>query len=207
MPKETFYNLKESKQDQIIDAAIKEFAQNYFDSASLTQIASQAGVSKGSMYQYFEDKKELYFYVLERIRLKRKNYFAEGLNKNHDVMAILRRIFEKGLYFARDNPLLVAVWQRYLHEQNLELKQMIDDRLKYQEGDYFIHLIEEAQAQGQVRTEIPASLIARMIYQINQLLMEEIDLNHLMLGDREKIEEYQRIIEDLLEMLARGILS
>jgi AcrR family transcriptional regulator len=60
MPKPTFFNLPEAKRLLIIDTSLEEFASNTYDKASLSQIVLKAGIAKGSMYQYFNDKEELY---------------------------------------------------------------------------------------------------------------------------------------------------
>ncbi|WP_312613369.1 helix-turn-helix domain-containing protein [Oscillibacter sp.] len=46
-------------------AAIHEFIENGFERAKIADIAQHAGVAKGSIYQYFEDKKELFVYCAE----------------------------------------------------------------------------------------------------------------------------------------------
>ena len=64
MPKETFFNLPEAKRQRIIDLALAEFAEKDYDTASISRIVSQAGIAKGSFYQYFENKEDLYTYLL-----------------------------------------------------------------------------------------------------------------------------------------------
>ena len=65
MPNQTFFNIPEEKRDKIVKIAIAEFASHDYDSASITKIVKQAKIAKGSFYQYFEDKKELYLYLVD----------------------------------------------------------------------------------------------------------------------------------------------
>jgi TetR/AcrR family transcriptional regulator len=65
MPKETFFNLPEEKRANITNIAIKEFANQDYGEVSISRIVAQAGIAKGSFYQYFEDKEDLYSYLLE----------------------------------------------------------------------------------------------------------------------------------------------
>ncbi len=55
-----FQNLDPDKQEQILEAAVEEFAEKGFEGASINRIIELAGISKGSMYYYFEDKADLY---------------------------------------------------------------------------------------------------------------------------------------------------
>ena len=65
MPTKTFFRLRNEKQELIMRAAIHEFVGNGFARAKIGDIAKNAGVAKGSIYQYFEDKKELFIYCAE----------------------------------------------------------------------------------------------------------------------------------------------
>lgn len=61
-----FDHLEPERQDEIIRAAADEFGEKGYDSASINRIIAKAGVSKGSLYYYFEDKGDLFSTVMER---------------------------------------------------------------------------------------------------------------------------------------------
>ncbi len=63
MPKQTFLNLPEEKRARIVDVALTEFAEKGYTGASITGIVAAAGIAKGSFYQYFEDKDDLYAHI------------------------------------------------------------------------------------------------------------------------------------------------
>lgn len=65
MPKQTFYKLPQEKQERILAAAKKEFTQVRYNDASINQIVREAGIPRGSFYQYFEDKKDIFLYFLK----------------------------------------------------------------------------------------------------------------------------------------------
>lgn len=68
MPKETFFHLTREKQQRIMKAAKKEFSRAPLVDASIAQIIKDAGIPRGSFYQYFEDKEDLYFYYFQSMR-------------------------------------------------------------------------------------------------------------------------------------------
>lgn len=82
MPKLTFYNLPKEKQQLLIEAAQQEFSNASLSEASIANIVKTAGISRGSFYQYFEGKEDLYFYLLNRYTAGRKRLFKETLEKN-----------------------------------------------------------------------------------------------------------------------------
>lgn len=62
---EKFENLEAGKQQKILEAALKEFAENGFGQASTNRIVKQAGIGKGMLFYYFQSKKDLYEYLIE----------------------------------------------------------------------------------------------------------------------------------------------
>ena len=71
MPKPTFLRLSTAKQKAFIRAALSEFSKYTFAEASISRVVQHLRIAKGSIYQYFEDKSDLYHYLVE-ISLKRK---------------------------------------------------------------------------------------------------------------------------------------
>ena len=65
MPKSTFLNLRPEKRADFTDAALFEFALNDYQNASITNMVKVLGIAKGSVYQYFENKKDLYEFLIE----------------------------------------------------------------------------------------------------------------------------------------------
>ncbi|MEW9677266.1 TetR family transcriptional regulator [Lentibacillus sp. L22] len=65
MPKATFYNLPREKRQILIQAVKKEFSRVSLHEASITNIVKAADIPRGSFYQYFYDKEDAFYYVLE----------------------------------------------------------------------------------------------------------------------------------------------
>jgi len=65
MPSERFYNLKPVKRRTFLKMAYKEFALHSYEGASITRLVGDLKMAKGSIYQYFDDKEDLYNYLIE----------------------------------------------------------------------------------------------------------------------------------------------
>lgn len=61
---EKFFALDEKKQNSIVNAALQCFGKHGYDKASISDIATSAGISKASVFQYFGNKLKLYEYLL-----------------------------------------------------------------------------------------------------------------------------------------------
>jgi TetR/AcrR family transcriptional regulator len=58
-----FLNLNPEKQDRILNAALKEFAQKGYQNASTNEIVKEAEISKGLLFHYFNNKKDMFFFL------------------------------------------------------------------------------------------------------------------------------------------------
>lgn len=60
---ETFLRLPEEKRNRFLEAAWEEFTSVPFEEASINKIVRRARIPRGSFYQYFSDKEDLFFYI------------------------------------------------------------------------------------------------------------------------------------------------
>lgn len=92
MPTNTFVGLSKDKQDKIFVSAIKEFANKGYTLASTNNICKEALISKGSMFQYFETKEGLFFFVIRRALAEVINVYKKSYQLELENMS-LRDIF------------------------------------------------------------------------------------------------------------------
>lgn len=69
MPTSTWERLDPQRRDRVLRAAMVEFGRQGYSTGSLNVIAREAGVAKGSLFQYFADKFDLFSYVAEQTSL------------------------------------------------------------------------------------------------------------------------------------------
>ncbi|MBO1004194.1 TetR/AcrR family transcriptional regulator [Pseudogracilibacillus auburnensis] len=94
MPKQTFFNLSEEKKQTLIQAGKNEFSRVSLAEASIANIVKEAKIPRGSFYQYFYDKEDLYFYLLTEMAKERRAEFILSLKKhNGDIFNSLTELF------------------------------------------------------------------------------------------------------------------
>ena len=81
MIKKTFYNLPYEKRKRITYAVIKEFMERPNEKVSINRIIKTAEISRGSFYQYFDDKVDL-------IEIITKTMFEESSNKAKEILKL-----------------------------------------------------------------------------------------------------------------------
>jgi AcrR family transcriptional regulator len=94
MPRDTFFNLEESKRNKIIRAAVTEFTNNELHKARVSNIIKEANIPRGSFYQYFVDIDDLFYYVIDT---QFDSIFNEGLKQSEqttDLFEFVRLTFK-----------------------------------------------------------------------------------------------------------------
>jgi len=64
LPTSTFYNLPAEKRKKLMDAIKDEFTRVSYNEVSINKIIQAADISRGSFYQYFEDKDDMLSYIM-----------------------------------------------------------------------------------------------------------------------------------------------
>ena len=105
MPSETFKNLDENKKQRLIKAAIEEFSRVSFSEASINNIINNAKISRGSFYMYFENKDDLFKYILNFHKQKFNELIKINLKKNNgDIKRAFGDMFDDIInYISKNN--------------------------------------------------------------------------------------------------------
>lgn len=89
MPRQTFLKLSIEKKNKIIKAAKREFARVPFEETSIKNIVEDAGIARGSFYQYFESKEDLLIFLLKNHVEEINSNIEEVLkDKNGDIFEL-----------------------------------------------------------------------------------------------------------------------
>lgn len=106
MPSERFYRLSEEKQSLIWKASMKEFISEPYEKVSINKIIRSAGISRGSFYTYFEDKRDLLSFLLEDTQRQWREFCLECLERTDgDIFSGMEAMMEYGMEFCKNNNL------------------------------------------------------------------------------------------------------
>jgi AcrR family transcriptional regulator len=159
MPKPTFFNLPEEKRETIFNAAVEEFAEYGLEKASTNRIVKNSGIAKGSFYQYFEDKQDVFMHMLDVIEQKERDFFKDKPppGNNMDTFHFFRWLIKTGMEFGLTHPRMVqAAWRILLGEGLLYGENFAVYREKSKQG--LTELIKQAMARGEVDPSVDVEL-------------------------------------------------
>ena len=113
MPTSTFFALPEERKGRLVREAIAEFSERPYAEASLSQIAQRSKIAKGSFYQYFTDKLDLYrWLVTEEAPRHKRAFIALAIRqqgRSPDFWAGFETLIERGMAFLVEHPRLARL--------------------------------------------------------------------------------------------------
>lgn len=201
MPKNTFYKLPKDKMNRIIEVAVDEFAEYSYENASTNRIVEGADIAKGSFYQYFEDKKDLYNYIIEEIEKNKLSYLTDILENqyNSDFFKLLKEFYLAEIKFAIDSPKLSKIILDHGKNYNIELKKEALDHM-YKGNDMFEKLILMGMDNKDINDSIDIKLNTFLLVSLNISILEYFTYEANL--DYEKTVKY---IDNIIELLKDGI--
>ncbi len=161
---------KKDKYDLIISSASKLFAQADFQSVSMEDVAAAAKVGKGTLYNYFKSKDDLYFSILrnrlEKLLLVLKNAY----NGRDDFLQNMKSLVLHLNKFLKNHPYFHKIWNReehFLKKDNnlaiLELKERILNLI----GEVLIQGKKEKILEDNLDTSFTAQIVYCLINYVN----------------------------------------
>lgn len=188
MPRPRFDKLPPEQQRAILRAALEEFSEHGFADASLNRIIDAAGISKGSMYYYFDGKDDLYAHVA-RVQLDRMveavGPFTVPTTRDPDAFwATLEDYCVRIMRALASSPQLAAMTRGWVAAASNPALQRAQ---KEMEGAV-LPWVEQALVAGQraraVRKDVPMSLLIAVLFGMGQamdmwLLAQELEAKAL----------------------------
>jgi len=126
-----FLNLDKEKQDRIINAAIKEFAQKGYDHASTNGIVKEAGISKGLLFHYFGNKKQMFLFLFDHCYELIADHFYQKIDLTEkDFFTRIRQAVIIKMELLTTYPDLFKFIEEAYLEDSPEVKMEVDKKIK-----------------------------------------------------------------------------
>jgi AcrR family transcriptional regulator len=178
-PRSTFLNLEERKRKRFIEAAMKEFSMHDYESASISAIVEKLGIAKGSVYQYFGSKKELYLYLLQEAAAVKMSYLQDEINKGYSsFLELYQRMFSAGIRWDLQCPRESRLLYLSSLEQRLEDTPNFSLDNKRRSWEMMTGLLKEERKQGRLRTDLTEEVMAWQIIAVSVGIADYIQLKY-----------------------------
>ncbi|MCJ7801699.1 MAG: TetR/AcrR family transcriptional regulator [Candidatus Marinimicrobia bacterium] len=157
-----FEQLADLKQKSIIDASVNEFANNGFKNASVNKIVEKAGISKGSLFNYFKSKNLLFDHIYQIALHEVKSYLAKvrDESENDDFFTRFSKIINAGIVFINKHPRLARIYFRLLNSDDSPHGKEIIQNLHNEAIRYLTYFVEKGIERKELRSELNPPTVA-----------------------------------------------
>ncbi|MBU5483223.1 TetR/AcrR family transcriptional regulator [Clostridium sp. MSJ-11] len=122
-----FLNLSKEKQERILNAAMKEFAQKGFENASTNEIVKEADISKGILFHYFKNKKQLFLFLYDYcVELNINEFYGKINLDERDLFVRLRQILSIKFELMNRHPEMFKFLEVAYMEDSLNVKNELE---------------------------------------------------------------------------------
>ncbi|KAJ50812.1 AcrR family transcriptional regulator [Clostridium tetanomorphum] len=179
----------------IFESAIKVFSIYGYDGATMDEIASQAGVAKGTLYYHFKSKEEIFKYIIQRGMDLIKQRVDEVVKEKDNSIEKLKAVCKVQLSMVYENRdffkvIMSQLWGQELRQLQLRenIQQFIQDIESY---------LQEAIKDGFIRKGEKSFMAYSMFGMLcSAAVYELINENHY------NIDE---VVENLMNYILKGI--
>lgn len=161
---------------------------------TMDEVSRELGISKKTVYKYFESKNQLISEMVDRIVEVEKRTFCEEVEKCSTWLEKLEAMLT--LYTPDDIPFnLVDELYRYFPEE----KKKIEEIAEFRQG-IMLPLIKQGQEHGDIRSDLNPAIIILVIHNIfmtpaNQKMLDTQDIT------------VKQLLEQLKKLFFHGILE
>ena len=156
---------KKRKQNQIIEGAARVFARNGYANAVIADIAIEARIGKGTVYEYFESKEDLFFAVFEWYQKKMEKSATAGLSSHGDKATERLKLLNDTLMglWSEIKDVFVLVMEFWSASSSTRMRQRFKAAFKQIYDDYrhiVCDLIQDGIDSGEFRADVKPEPIA-----------------------------------------------
>jgi len=171
---ENFFQIRAEKQSHIVDAAFAVFGRQGYKKASLSDIAKEAGITKGMITYYFGSKKNLYLYL---VNVSWTMLTQVGEKKaslaDMDFFQKLRIMIDIQISAIREHPAMISFVNSLYVEADPDVADDIAQTCETIERHYNEFLLAEAGASP-FKSGVDSRLICKFVNWASGGFMEEL---------------------------------
>lgn len=216
MPKATFLNLPAGKRERFVEAALDEFAREPYDRASVSAIVARLGIAKGSVYQYFDDKLDLFTWLVEEAGRRKLAALEHAVVADAPFFEMLRTSYVAGLSFWRSDPRWARIALRMAEPSQDERLEALRRKHADAAHRWLRERLHEARDGGALRADVSLDDAAHLVHAllsdgVLRAWLARAGLDLAGLAERPALAEVlgevdlRAVVDEALALLERGL--
>lgn len=205
---ELFEKQNKDKQKRIIEAAILEFSEKGFENANTNRIARDANISVGSLFKYFNNKTDLFLYIVKLAEAELESQIHGVLSMEKDFFDTVDMILSLIHEYSKTDKALVRLYHEMTSIGQSSLVETVVSTLEKVAGSEYKTMIKEAQDKGEIRGDVDPSVVAFILDNIFMSLQFSYAMPYYQLRKRlfvgEDIDD-KKIIQETMSILRNAL--
>ncbi|HOO72491.1 MAG TPA: TetR/AcrR family transcriptional regulator [Spirochaetota bacterium] len=202
--KDAFDRINEEKRGRILSAAVDEFSSMGFNNANINEIARNAGISIGSMYNYFSSKEDLFLTVINSGYQQLEEIITKISLEEGDIFTKLEELFRAAQAHSKKNRKTIQIYLDMTSEGLATLSKRLSRKVETITAELYYKLIIKAREAGIIRHDIDEKTASFCIDNLIVLLQFSYTTEYF--RERMKIFAGKNAIKDD-EMVIQGIMK
>ncbi len=166
--KDLFERIPEEKRNRIINSAINEFATFGYRNANTNTIARKAGISIGSLFQYFDNKEDLFLTTVRHCSALMQESLESIMADEEDILLKLEKLLRTILKHSRENANMIRLYNEMATQSNSHIICEAVNDLEAVTAKLYSRLIAQAQSANAIRPDCDPGMFA---FLLDNLLM------------------------------------
>lgn len=169
MPTVTWARLDPARRAAVVEAAEAEFGAHGYSRGSLNVIARKAGVAKGSLFQYFADKRDLYAFIADIGSQRVRTYMEDRirtLDPNRPFFEFLTDLLDDWVAYFADHPQDRSLHAAASFEVDTDARVSVRTVIHRHYLKVLRPLVQEAQTRGDLRADADAGALLSLLLMI-----------------------------------------
>lgn len=158
---------REEKRLRLIAAAATVFARQGYTSTRMADIAVEASVGKGTLYEYFPSKEELFFAVFETIHVEARSRVAEAVPAEIGGLTRLRETLMAAADFVTESREMHGVtldfWAASIGSPHEDRFRRLCGAMYREWREIAAATIRDGQMRGEINATVDADAVATMM--------------------------------------------
>ncbi|OCB14460.1 TetR family transcriptional regulator [Mycolicibacterium porcinum] len=169
MPTVTWARLDSVRRAAVVEAAEAEFGAHGYSRGSLNVIARRAGVAKGSLFQYFADKRDLYAFIADIGSQRVRAYMEDRirtLDPDRPFFEFLTDLLDDWVAYFADHPQDRSLHAAASFEVDTDARVSVRTVIHRHYLEVLRPLVQEAQTRGDLRADADAGALISLLLMI-----------------------------------------
>ena len=204
MSRPRFEKLDPQRQERLFESAADEFSEKGYDAASLNRILEHSGMSKSSLYYYFDDKADLFTTMLERalaFLFKEIGGFDPDRLTAETFWSEFVMLYRRAIAFSSKKAWYLKLGRMFYRLHDTSRQNAPTGHIFEAARHWIGKIIARGQALGVIRTDLPTPLLIGCAMGIGEALdrwaiahWDEYDEDELLQMAEEHIDLFRRLL-------------